>query len=270
MKHLDAPAHTRGEAAFVDDLPEPRGLLHAAVFASPVAHGTVLSLDTTKSRTYPGVVGVFTAADIPGANQIGGMVQDEPLLADGGVHFVGQPVAVVVAESRHEARVAVTAIEAEFERLPPVFDPRAAAAAGHFIVPSRTLERGDVEATWASCSTVVEGRVESGGQEHLYLETQGAMALPIEGGRIRLLSATQAPTAVQRIAARVLDMPMNAFEVEVTRLGGAFGGKEDQATPWAVIAALGVAKLGRPVKLVLSRHEDNLMTGKRQTYSSDF
>jgi xanthine dehydrogenase large subunit len=137
-------------------------------------------------------------------------------------------------------------------------------------VPSRTLERGDVETTWASCSTVVEGRAESGGQEHLYLVTQRAMAVPLEGGRIHLPSATQSPTAIQRIAARVLDMPMNAFEVEVTRLGGAFGGKEDQATPWAVIAALGVAKLGRPVKLVLSRHEDNLMTGKRHPYSSDF
>jgi xanthine dehydrogenase large subunit len=135
MKHLDAPAHTRGEPAFVDDLPEPRGLLHAAVFASPVSHGTVLSLDTTTSRTYPGVVGVFTAADISGANQIGGMVQDEPLLADVEVHFVGQPVAVVVAESPHEARVAATAIEAAFERLPPVFDPREAAAAGHFTCP---------------------------------------------------------------------------------------------------------------------------------------
>jgi xanthine dehydrogenase large subunit len=270
VKHLDAPAHTRGEAAFIDDLPEPQGLLHAAVFASPVAHGTVESLDTTKSRSCPGVVDVFTAADIPGANQIGGMVQDEPLLADGEVHFVGQPVAVVVAESRHQARLAASSIEAQFERLPPVFDPREAAAAGAFIVPSRTLECGDVEEAWASCATVVEGRVESGGQEHLYLETQGAMAVPLEGGRIRLFSATQAPTAVQRIAARVLDVPMNAFEVEVTRLGGAFGGKEDQATPWAVIAALGASRLQRPVKIVLSRHEDNLMTGKRHPYSSDF
>jgi xanthine dehydrogenase large subunit len=270
VKHLDAPAHTRGEAAFVDDLPEPRGLLHAAVFASPVAHGTVVSLDTSKSRSYPGVVRVFTAGDIPGANQIGGMVQDEPLLADGEVHFVGQPVALVVAESRHQARVAAAAIEAEFERLPGIFDPREAAAAGQFIVPSRTLERGDVDGVWAGCAVVAEGRVESGGQEHLYLETQGAMALPLEGGRFHLLSATQAPTAVQRIAARVLGLPMNAFEVEVTRLGGAFGGKEDQATPWAVMAALAAAGLGRPVKIVLTRHEDNLMTGKRHPYSSDF
>ncbi len=270
MNHLDAPAHTRGEAAFVDDLPEPAGLLHAAVFASRVAHGRILSLEASTCRSHPGVVAVFTAADIPGANQIGGMVPDEPLLADGEVHFVGQPIAVVVAESRHQARAAAATIAAEFERLPAIFDPREAAAAGKFIVPSRTLECGDVTAAWESCATIVEGRVESGGQEHLYLETQGAMAIPLEGGRLHLLSATQAPTAVQRIAARVLGLPMNAFEVEVTRLGGAFGGKEDQATPWAVIAALAAAKLGRPVKVVLSRHEDNLMTGKRHPYSSDF
>jgi xanthine dehydrogenase large subunit len=145
-----------------------------------------------------------------------------------------------------------------------------AAAAGRLIIPSRTLERGDVDDAWSRCDVVVSGRVDSGGQEHLYLETQGTVAIPLERGRIRLLSATQGPTAVQRITARVLGLPMNAIEVEVTRLGGAFGGKEDQATPWAVMAALAASKLTKPVKIVLARHEDMLMTGKRHPYSSDF
>jgi xanthine dehydrogenase large subunit len=270
VKHLDATGHVRGTAPFVDDIPEPAGVLHAAVVPSPRAHGRLNSVDASRALQCEGVVAVLTASDIPGENQIGGIVPDEPLLAEVGVDFIGQPVALVVAESRRQARVGAAAVELDLDELPAVFDPRAAAAAGQFIVPSRTLELGDVDAAWSRCDVVVSGRVDSGGQEHLYLETQGSLAVPLEGGKIHLLSATQGPTAVQRIAARVLDLPMNAIEVEVTRLGGAFGGKEDQATPWAVLVALAAVQLARPVKLVLARHEDMAMTGKRHPYSSDF
>ncbi len=153
---------------------------------------------------------------------------------------------------------------------PPIFDAREAAAAGELITASRTLDAGDVDAAWADCDVIVEGSAETAGQEHLYLETQAALAFPEEGGRIKLWSSTQAPTAVQRITARVLGLPMNLVEVEVTRLGGAFGGKEDQATPWAVMAALAAQRTGRPVRLTLNRHEDMVCTGKRHPYSSDF
>ncbi len=127
-----------------------------------------------------------------------------------------------------------------------------------------------MEAAWPRCEVVVEGRVDSGGQEHLYFETQSALALPLESGRLQLLSATQSPTLVQRIAGRVLGLPMNAIEVDVARLGGAFGGKEDQATAWAVLAALACRHLQRPVRLVLDRDQDMRATGKRHPYSSDF
>jgi xanthine dehydrogenase large subunit len=270
MKHLDAAAHSRGDAPFVDDLPDPAGLLHGAVFSSSVAHGTVRFVDVSKAAASEGVVALFTADDVPGDNQIGGVIQDEPLFAEGTVHFIGQPMVLVVAETRRQARHAASQITAEIDELPGIFNPREAAAVGEFIAPSRTFEAGDVDSIWQSCDVVVEGQVESGGQEHLYLETQGSMAIPLERNRIRLYSATQAPTAVQRITARVLELPMNSIEVEVTRLGGAFGGKEDQATSWAVMAALAAYRTGRPVKLVLSRHDDNTMTGKRHPYSSDF
>ncbi len=263
-------AHVRGTSRYIDDLPDPAGLLHAAVVTSPVPHARLLGIDTAAAREIEGVATVLTAADIPGANQIGGIVQDETLLAEDAVHFVGQPVAVVVAETPHQARAGVRAVTLDLEELPAIFDPREAAAAGELINASRTLETGDVDAAWDDCDIVVSGRADSAGQEHLYLETQAALALPASGGRIKLFSSTQAPTIVQRITARVLDLPMNAVEVEVERLGGAFGGKEDQATPWAVMAALGVHVTGRPVKLVLSRHEDMRFTGKRHPYSSDF
>ena len=270
MSNHEIGPHTRGESLFVGDLPDPPGLLHAAVLASPVPHARIVRLDTTPAAEIDGVIAVLTAADVPGENQIGGIVQDEPLLAEGEVHFAGQPIAVVIAETPRGARRAAANINAEYEELPGLFDPREAAAAGSLIVPSRTFSLGDVDQAWDSCDVVVEGRAESGGQEHLYLETQAALVIPQEGKRLRIVSSTQAPTAVQRIVARVLGRSMNDIEVDVARLGGAFGGKEDQATPWAAIAALAASILRRPVRVALTRLEDMRMTGKRHPYSSDF
>jgi xanthine dehydrogenase large subunit len=270
MTNPDLIAHVLGRSRFIDDMPDPAGLLHAAPVASSSPHARLLSIDVAAARAMPGVRAVLTAGDVPGVNQIGGIIQDEALFAEDTVHFIGQPVALVVADTPHQARRAANACAVELDELPAIFDPREAASNGELITASRTLEAGDVDAAWADCDVIVEGTAETGGQEHLYLETQAALAVPREGGRVKIWSSTQAPTAVQRIAARVLGVAMNAVEVEVTRLGGAFGGKEDQATPWAVMAALGVHHLGRPVKLVLNRHEDMLLTGKRHPYSSDF
>lgn len=270
MKQDELFSHVRGESKFVDDLAALPGLLHAAVLTSPLAHGRIVKLDTTIAAEREGVAAVFCPADIPGENQIGSIIMDEPLLADVEVHYVGQPVAFVVADSPFLARKALTDIGLELEEYTPIFDPRTAAAAGALIIPQRTFAIGDVERAWSDCSLVVAGRVDSGGQEHVYLETQSALAVPGEKGTLRLLSATQSPSLVQRIVARVLDLPMSQITVEVFRLGGAFGGKEDQATAWAVMAALAAHKLQRPVKLVLERREDMRLTGKRHPYSSDF
>jgi xanthine dehydrogenase large subunit len=267
---LDMALHVRGETRYVDDLTPPAGTLHAAVLPSPVAHGRIRRLDVSKALARPGVRGAFTAADIPGENQIGGVLPDEPLLAEGEVHCIGEPVALVVADAARLARAALGAVELEVEKLPAVFDPRETFQQGLLIAPARTFASGDVDAAWKDCDVVVEGRVDSGGQEHVYLETQAALAIPGEGGSVKVISATQGPAAVQRAVARVLGLPMHLVEVEVPRLGGGFGGKEDQATPWACLAALGARRLGRPVKLVLSRQEDMRLTGKRHPYSSDF
>jgi xanthine dehydrogenase large subunit len=267
---LDMALHVRGESRYVDDLTLPAGTLHAAVFASPAAHGRIRRLDLSKALSRPGVRGAFTAADVPGENQIGGILPDEPLLAEGEVHCMGESVALIVADTARLARAALGAVELEVEKLPAVFDPREAFRQGLLIAPVRTFAIGDVDKAWKHCDLVVEGRVDSGAQEHVYLETQAALALPGEGGSIKVISATQGPTSVQRAVARVLGLPMHLVEVEVLRLGGGFGGKEDQATPWACLAALAASRLGLPVKLVLSRQEDMRFTGKRHPYSSDF
>jgi xanthine dehydrogenase large subunit len=270
MKADDRILHVRGESVFVDDIPSPAGCLEAAVLGSPAAHGRITRLDTAAALAVEGVAAVLTAADIPGENQTGTIILDEPALADGEVHCVGQPVAVVLAESVAVARRARALIVLEIEPLPAVLDPREAAAQGRHIIPPRTFACGDVDAAWGQCAHVESGRADSGGQEHFYLETQSALAVPGESGTMRVHSATQAPTATQKVVARVLGLPMHAVEVDVRRLGGGFGGKEEQATPWAVYAALGAQKLGRPVRLVLDRADDMRMTGKRHPYSSDW
>jgi len=270
MKHDDALLHARGVSQYVRDIPVPQGTLYAAPVPSPVAHGKIARLDTEAAAAHGGIAAVFTARDIPGQNQIGNMVLDEPLLAADEVDYVGQPVALIIAESMAAAREARALIKLEVEPLPAVFDPREAYAQGSLIGIPRTFALGDVDKIWPSCHIVVGGRADSGGQEHIYLETQSALAIPRDDGGMKVYSATQSPTLVQRIIARVLGLAMHQVEVDVPRLGGAFGGKEDQATAWAALASLAAFRLKRPVKLVLNRHEDVRWTGKRHPYSSDY
>ncbi len=270
MKNIDSKSHVRGESIYLDDIPVVAGTLYAAVYDSKVAHGKLISINTDEAVKMPGVYRILTAADIPGENQIGGIVRDEPALAEGHVHFRGQPIALVLAESEEIAREAAHKITAEIEPLPVITDPREAQAKGELIVPPRTFRIGDVANVWNDCAYIFEGVAENGGQEHLYIETQGAYAIPGEHGNIKLYSSTQGPTAVQRHTAKVLGVGMHQIEVDVTRLGGGFGGKEDQATPWGVLAALGALITKKPVKYCLHRMEDMRMTGKRHPYSSDF
>ena len=225
MKNIDSHSHVRGESIYLDDIPLVRGTLYASVFDSPIAHGKVRSLDTSEAERSEGVVRVITAKELIGENQIGGIVPDEPLLADGEVHFAGQPIAIVVAESEEQARKAAKKIKVEIEPLPVVTDPRVAAANESFIVPPKKFVLGDTAAAFKNCEHIFEGRTDQNGQEHLYIETQGAYALPTENGGLKIYSSTQGPTAVQRAVCRVTGLPMHKVEVDVQRLGGGFGGK---------------------------------------------
>ena len=270
MKHIDAALHTRGESEYVDDLPQPAEMLFAAVYGSPTAHGKVKKLDYSEAEKVPGVVAVLTAKNIPGENQIGPIIQDEPLLAEDEVHFEGQPMAVVIASSPQAAREGVRAITTEIKELHVITDPKVAFEKGEIIDTPRTLAIGDVDASWDKCDLVIEGSCDIGGQEHVYLETQRARAIPLEDNVIRIHASTQSPYASQRAAAKILGVRHHKIEVDVKRIGGGFGGKEDQATPISCMAALGAWHTGKPVELVLNRSEDMRMTGKRHPYLSDF
>ncbi len=269
-KHYDAIHHVRGESLYVDDVAPPSDMLHLAVVGSPVAKGTLDGVDVTAALALEGVVSVLTASDIPGENQIGAIIPDEELLAASEVAYIGHPVAIVIAETPELALRAATLVEVSVTAQTPVVCPREAYAKGDLISPARTFEAGDVDDAFASCAHVVEGKCDIAGQEHLYLETQRARATPGEGGRIQLYSSTQSPYAVQKAAARVLGRPAHMVEVDVLRLGGGFGGKEDQATCWACFATLAAHHTGRSAQIVLNRVDDLQMTGKRHPYKADF
>lgn len=270
MKNIDSNGHVTGKSLYLDDIPVRQGTLYAVVFFSPIAHGKITELDLTEAKNYPGVVDILTAKDIPGENQIGGIIQDESLFAEQETDFLGQPIALVVAESERIARKARQLIKITFEELEIVTDPRVAAEKGLLLTPPSIFSMGNPEKKWARCKYVFQGSVEQAGQEHLYLETQGAYCYPSENGNLMVHSSTQSPTAGQRTIAKVLGISMNRIQVDVVRLGGGFGGKEDQATAPAVMVALASQKLEKPVKLVFSRSDDMQMTGKRHPYSSDF
>jgi len=269
LNNLDSRSHVRGESIYVDDIPVVQGTLYACVFDSPVAHGKLNAVSTGEAEMSQGVVRVITAKDIIGENQIGGILPDEPLLADGEVHFQGQPIAIVVATSEELARKAAKKITADIDQFEPITDPRVAAANGDLIVPPKKFLLGDTDKAFYKCEHVFEGRADINGQEHLYIETQGAYSVPTESG-IKIYSSTQGPTAVQRAVCKVTGLPMHHVEIETQRLGGGFGGKEDQANAWAAVVAVACQLTKRPVKYALHRMEDMRMTGKRHPYSADY
>ncbi|ERJ19612.1 xanthine dehydrogenase large subunit protein [Salinisphaera shabanensis E1L3A] len=269
-RHLDAEFHVRGTSRYVDDHPRPENMLHLAVFGSPVAHGRIRSIDTRAAQAADNVVAVFTADDIPGDPWHGPVVQDEALLAVGEVRYIGQPIVLIAATDTASARRAAALVTVDIEAREIVTDPRVAHARGDLFGVERTFAQGDVDAVWAACATVVEGTAELAGQEHVYMETQRARAYPREDGGAQVMASTQGPTMVQKCVARALGVALHRVEIDVVRLGGGFGGKEDNANSIASLAAVAARLTGRPTELVLDRATDMRITGKRHPYSSDY
>ncbi len=268
--HESARAQVQGLAPYVDDLPEPRGTLHAAPVLSTVAHGTLNGVDTQAALAMPGVRAVVLAADIPGDPLLATFVHDEPVLAQGTVQHIGQVVALVVADSVMAARHAARAVKLDITPLPAVLTIDEAMAAQSFVLPPVTVARGDAPAALAAAPYRLKGRFAVGGQEHFYLEGQIAIALPQEQGQWQVISSTQHPGEVQHWVAHALGIANHAVRVECRRMGGGFGGKETQAGHLAVWAALAARKVGAPVKLRLDRDDDFLITGKRHPFAYDY
>ncbi|WP_119678875.1 xanthine dehydrogenase molybdopterin binding subunit [Indioceanicola profundi] len=270
--HDSAIRHVTGEATYVDDIREPAGLLHLCLGLSEKAHARVLELDLTAVRAHPGVVAVLTAGDVPGVNDISCMGRmDEPLFAGELVEHVGQPLFAVAAETRGAARHAARLARVRYEELPAILDIQAAKQAGSKVVfPPMTLTRGDAAAAIAAAPHRLAGSLAMGGQEHFYLESQAAMAVPGEDGEMLLHVSTQHPSEVQHVVAHILGLSTAAVTVEVRRMGGGFGGKETQANLFAAAAALAARVTGRPAKLRPDRDDDMVVTGKRHDFEVDY
>jgi xanthine dehydrogenase large subunit len=270
LPHDSAHLHVSGLAAYTDDLPEPRDLLHVAVGMSSEAHARIGAMDLGAVRAATGVHSVMLAADIPGDNNFGAMVADDPILVDEVAGYVGHPIFAVAADTVDRARKAARLGTVEYEPLPAILDIDAALAAGSFVLPSEELTRGEPLAALEGATHRLQGRVACGGQDQFYLEGHIAMAVPQEDRAIVVYSSTQHPDEVQAMVAHATRRAAKDVTVICRRMGGAFGGKESQAALIACIAALMADHSGRSCKLRLDRDDDMIMTGKRHDFRIDY
>ena len=268
--HESAHLHVAGEATYVDDLPEIAGTLHVALGLSEKAHARIRALDLTAVRATPGVVAVLTAEDIPGPNDCGPIVHDDPILADGVVQYAGQPMFAVVAETNDIARRAARLAKVDYEILPAILTPQEAKRQKSYVLPPMHLVRGDPGTVMAAAPRRMGGEFYVGGQEQFYLEGQISYAVPKEDGCIHLYCSTQHPTEMQHVVAHALDLVANQVIVEMRRMGGGFGGKESQSALFACVAAVAAQRARRPVKVRVDRDDDFMITGKRHCFHYEY
>lgn len=270
IPHDSAAGHVSGESIYIDDMPFSRQEVLVDFYWSPVAHGKINSIDISQACLVPGVVGVYTAKDLGGVNKFGPIIKDEPLLAETEVLFIGHPIVVIAAETRDAIAAAKAAIKVEIEPLEPVFTIDEAIAREWFLGQKRTIQRGNVAAALAEADHVLEGTFVCGGQDHFYLESQAAIVYPGEHNTLTVHSSTQHPTEVQEIVAKVLGLQFHQVVCITKRMGGAFGGKESQATHPACMAGLVALKTKRPARIVFNKDDDMMVTGKRHPFQNRY
>ena len=263
-----AAGHVSGQSVFLNDVVPARNELLVDFLGSPVAHGRIKSVDLSAASVIPGVVALLTHRDIPGNNRFGSVMKDEHLLADETVEYVGDPIVLIVAETRAAIEAAKRSVLLDIEELPPIFSIDDALATGSFIGVQRVIERGNATMALATAERRLHGCLVTGGQDHFYFESQTAIAEPGEFGRMTVHSSTQHPTETQQVVAEILGVPFNHVIVICKRMGGAFGGKETQAAAPAAMAALAAAKTRRPCRIALSKDQDMCCTGKRHPFQS--
>lgn len=269
LPHDSAHLHVSGRSEFIDDRPEMAGELFIEVVYSMHARARIKKLDLKAARALPGVAGVFTAGDFHG-NRWGTIFKDQPLLAESEVFFVGEGIVIVAGETREIARRGRDLVRIEYEDLPAILSIDEAKKQKSFIAGERKIERGEFDKAYAKAPHKIEGRIVIRGADHFYLESQVAVAYPKEDGQIEVHSSSQHPTETQHVVAHALGLPQSRVVCIVKRMGGAFGGKESQAAPFAAYAALVAKKLQRPARLVLTKDDDMIMTGKRNPFENEY
>jgi xanthine dehydrogenase large subunit len=270
LKHESAIGHVTGRAVYTDEMHPPAGLLSLYPVQAPHAHARILEIDTRAALAQPGVHAVLTAHDVPGENDTGPILHDEPLIPAGTVEFYGQAVAWVVAEDEAAAQAAARHVTVRYEPLAARITLAQAIAEQQFHLPPAHVTRGDADAALAAAPHRLSGALDIGGQDHFYLETQASW-VQIDGeGIVHVVASTQHPTETQLIVARVLGLPAHRVVCRSLRMGGGFGGKETQANPYAGVAALAAWRTGRPVRIKLLRAHDMQLTGKRHPFHARY
>jgi len=270
IPHDSARLHVTGQATFIDDMPSMPGELLLDCAGSPIARGTIQSIDLTAARAISGVVALFTCKDIPGSNHFGPVLHDEELLAEKQVNYIGQPIVLIAAENHQALAQARKAIKISVREETPIFTIEEAIAQKSFVGPKRTIARGNLDQAIDSAPHLLHGSLKIGGQDHFYLESQAAIAIPGEEGAVTIHSSTQNPTEIQAIVAHILGLGMHQVICICKRMGGGFGGKETQAAAPAAMAALVATKLRRPARFVYTKDDDMKFTGKRHPYRADY
>jgi CO/xanthine dehydrogenase Mo-binding subunit len=283
LRRIDAVGKVTGETQYPGDIDLPGQLWMKILFAGR-PHARILKLDTRRAELHPGVVGVFTAKDVPN-NEYGLNIFDQPVLCGPGsnkpgadcVRFVGDQVAVVVAETEKIAAEALGLIDIEWEDLPVITDPRAAMQPGApALFPDRDnviihyrIRKGEADAAWAECAAIVEGEYTTPMQEHAYLQPEAGLSYIDEEGRLTVVVAGQWAHEDQEQIAHALQVPREQVRVIYPAIGGAFGGREDMSVQ--IVLALAVMRLAerglrRPVKIIWSREESMVGHHKRHQF----
>lgn len=267
--HESAKLHVTGTAEYIDD----RMLLNNEVFVDVVysdkAHAKILSVDISEAKKDNDTVAIFQAKDLQ-HNIWGNIFHDQPYLAEDLVQYVGEAIVLVVAQKREALLRIKKKIKIQYEELEPTLSIAQAKEKKLFIGPLRKIERGDVESALKSAPHRIKSVITMQGQDHFYLESQACIAYPKEDGQIEIHASSQHPSEVQQMVAEALGLKFNQVVCIVKRMGGAFGGKESQAGPFAVYAALVASRLKRPARLVLTKDDDMHITGKRNPFENEY
>ena len=269
--HDTGPLHVNGKARYIDDIPTPANCLHLAFGISTVAHGDITAINLEAVRAADGVVAVLVADDLQHDCDVSPAAHDEPLLATGTVHYIGQAIFLVVATSHLAARKAARLGLVDYAEKPALITIDAALAADSRFEGAPVIwSNGDADTALSAAKHTLTGSIEMGGQEHFYLEGQAALVFPQEAGDMLVHSSTQHPTEIQHKVSHALGLPMNAVRVETRRMGGGFGGKESQGNALAVACAVVAAQTGQPCKMRYDRDDDMMITGKRHDFRIDY
>ncbi|MFN5396165.1 MAG: xanthine dehydrogenase molybdopterin binding subunit [Pseudanabaena sp.] len=264
--HESAVGHVSGKAVYTDDQRLPAGMLSLYPVLSPQARAKITKLDCTAAYKVTGLVTILTADDISGENNTGVIIHDEVMLPTDEVSYWGQVVVWAVGETEEAARQAAAKVIVEYEPLPAILSIQEAIAADSYHLDKRVIKRGEPDTALQNSDRTLQGELEVGGQDHFYLETHTSWVVPDGENGYKVYSSTQHPSETQVIVARVLGLPNSHVVVTCLRMGGAFGGKESQANPFAAAAAVAAHKTGRPARVSLRRHQDMIVTGKRHNF----